>query len=355
MEPSMKDNVNISGFEHMPSPGEIKREIQISAKHRAAVVSFRRTVADILDGVDMRLLAMVGPCSIHDIEGATEFANRLNELAGELADDLFIVMRVYFEKPRGAAGWKGLINDPFLDDTFRIEQGVRVARKFLAYLARMGLPAATEALDPVVPQYIGDLISWTVIGQRASESNAHRSLASGLSTPVGFKNAPNPGGVETAISGIRTASRPNAFLGIDENGSLCVCRTRGNSCTHVVLRGDGAPNYGSFSITSTEQALAEAGLPRRIVVDCSHGNSKLDPGRQAEVLDDVMKQIENGNRSIVGFMLESYLEWGSQPMRRARDRMEPGVSVTDPCIDWETTERILRDAARRFAEVKDSF
>lgn len=346
---------NIREIEAMPSPEAIRKEIPIASKQEHHIEVSRNTVESILDGCDMRLLAVVGPCAIHDIEGAMEFADKLSALSKELEDDLYIVMRVYFEKPRGKTGWKGLVNDPFLDDTFRIEQGIRAARKFLAYLARMGIPAATEALDPILPQYLGDLVSWTVIGQRASESNAHRALASGLSTPVGFKNAPGERGIEIAINSIKQASRPSAFLGINDKGVLSICRTSGNEYSHIVLRGDGSPNYGRFKIEATEKALSKAGLPSRIVVDCSHGNSESDPNRQADVLHDLLTQIENGNNSIVGFMLESYLKWGSQEIHHDKDKMEYGVSVTDPCIDWETTEALLREAASRFAAVKNSY
>lgn len=343
---------NISSFECLPTPDEIKKEIPLAPKQQSFILNSRTTIEGILDGCDMRLLAVVGPCAIHDIESATEYAIRLSELAKELEDDLVVIMRVYFEKPRGNGWWKGLINDPFLDDTFRIEQGIRVARKFLTHLARMGLPAATEALDPVIPQYLGDLISWTCIGQRASESNAHRTMASGLSTPVGFKNGPGPNGLANAIKGIQTALRPNAFLGVNDKGVLSICRTKGNDYSHIVLRGDSGPNYGSLKISQTEEALTKAGLPSRIMVDCSHGNSEENPAKQAYVLGDIMTQIENGNNSIVGFMLESYLGWGSQELKHDKDKLDFGVSVTDPCIDWETTEQLLRDAAARFAALK---
>ena len=343
---------NITNITGISSPNEILREIGITPRQRALVGEFRKKIEDILDGRDLRLLAVVGPCSIHDIEGATEFAKRLSSLAHELEEDLMIVMRVYFEKPRGTCGWKGLICDPYLDGTFRFEDGLRISRKFLTHLVRMELPAATEALDPIVPQYLGDLFSWMAIGQRTVESNAHREMASGLSMPVGFKNAPNKDGVETEIRGIRTASRPNAFLGLSYDGTLSVLETKGNDYAHIVLRGGSSPNYGRLSISSTERALSAAGLPVRIVIDCSHGNSELDPRKQAEVLDDIMAQIENGNHSIVGFMLESYLEWGSQTLQRERDKIEYGISLTDACIDWETTEKILRNAAERFSRVK---
>ena len=352
---SSLSNTNIESVEEILTPRELQREIPTTPRQETVVGSARKTIEDILDGRDTRLLAVVGPCSIHDIPGASEFASKLSSLAHELNDSLFIVMRVYFEKPRGKGGWSGLITDPFIDNGFRIEEGLRIARKFLMHLVRMELPAGTEALDPIMPQYLGDLFSWMAIGQRASESNAHREMASGLSMPVGFKNAPFKGGIETAIKSIRTAARPHAFLGISDDGVTAVMRTKGNEYAHLVLRGGDSPNYGRLSIDEAERELKKAGLSARIVVDCSHGNSEYDPRRQEEVMQDLLVQIENGNNSIVGFMLESYLEWGCQQTNTNPDKMEYGVSVTDPCIDWNTTERLLRDAAERFRRVKANY
>jgi len=345
---------NIEAVEDILTPRELQRELALNPGQEASICRFRETIEAILDGRDVRLLAVVGPCSIHDIRGATEFASRLASLARELNDSLFVVMRVYFEKPRGKGGWSGLITDPFLDGGFRIEEGLRVARKFLMHLLRMDLPAGTEALDPIMPQYLGDLVSWMAIGQRASESNAHREMASGLSMPVGFKNAPYRDGVDTAIHSIRTASRSHAFLGVSEDGMTAVMRTKGNAYAHLVLRGGDGPNYGRLSVGDAEAKLRKAGICGRIVVDCSHGNSEYDPRRQEAVVQDLMAQIERGDNAIVGFMLESYLEWGCQPTSHDPDKMDYGVSVTDPCIDWETTERILREAADRFRKVKES-
>ena len=346
---------NIVDVEEILTPRDLHNEIPFTSRQETVVGKFRQTIEEILDGRDTRLLVVVGPCSVHDIEGATEFATRLSALAHELGDSLFIVMRVYFEKPRGTTGWSGLLTDPFLDGGFHVEEGLRVARKFLMHLARIQLPAGTEALDPIMPQYLGDLFSWMVIGQRASESNAHREMASGLSMPVGFKNAPRKGGVEIAAKSIRTASRSHAFLGVSENGMTAVLKTRGNEYAHLVLRGGDGPNYGRMSIGDAEKELLKAGLAARIVVDCSHGNSEYDPRKQEEVVEDILAQIENGNNTIVGFMLESYLEWGCQTITADPDKMDYGVSVTDPCIDWETTERLLRNAAERFRSVRSKF
>jgi 3-deoxy-7-phosphoheptulonate synthase len=352
---SFLTNKNIDSVEEILTPRDFMREIPITPRQESVVGNFRQTIQDILDGRDLRLLAVVGPCSIHDIKGATEFAKRLSELAHELMDSLFVVMRVYFEKPRDNIGWSGLLTDPLMSGDFHIEEGLRVARKFLMHLVRMELPAGTEALDPIMTQYLSDLFSWMAIGQRASESNAHREMASGLPMPIGFKNAPHKGGIFSAIRGIRTAARQHSFLGISDDGMTAVMRTKGNDYGHLVLRGADCPNYGRFSIKGAEGELKKMGLPARIIVDCSHGNSEYDPSKQEEVMHDVLAQIENGNNSIVGFMLESYLEWGAQPVSNNPDDLEYGVSVTDPCIDWETTERLLRQAAGRFCKVQDQF
>ncbi len=296
------------------------------------------------------MFAVVGPCSIHDPQAAREYARRLKALHDELKDEIYLVMRVYFEKPRTTTGWKGLINDPDMDDSFRIDKGLRLGRQLLHEMAAMGLPTATEALDPIAPQYYGDLVSWTAIGARTTESQTHRELASGLSTPVGFKNATD-GSQEVAINALQSAAAPHSFLGIEQDGRIAIIRTRGNSYGHVVLRGGEQPNYDSVSIRLCEQALAENGMPPRIVVDCSHSNSNKDPQLQGVVLDDVVRQIrEGGNRSIVGFMLESYLGWGKQKLGADPRELAYGVSITDACIDWETTERVLRDAASRLKD-----
>ena len=342
------ENINIKSIEVLATPNALHREIPLSAKAQRTVGAARRTIAAILDGADPRKLAIVGPCSIHNLEAGVEYATRLKRLAEELDDTLFVVMRVYFEKPRSVLGWKGLVNDPYLDDTFRMEDGLRMARGFLLRLAEFGLPAATEVLDTLTPQYLGDLFAWSAIGARTAESQTHREIASGISTPVGFKNATD-GSLEAAINGIRTAAGEHHFLGVTGDGLPAIFGTAGNPHAHIVLRGGARANYDSASIAECEDALEAAGLPAQIVVDCSHANSRKKPERQGLVLRDLLSQIENGNRSIRGFMLESFLEWGSQPIPADRSRLRPGLSVTDPCIDWDTTESLLREAARRLA------
>jgi len=341
------NNVNIQSITLVPSPREIRQQYPQTPSTRRTVALGRETIEKILDGEDPRLLAIVGPCSIHDVKAGFEYAQRLKTLATELEKTLFIVMRVYFEKPRTSIGWKGLINDPFMDDTFRIDEGLRIARRFLLQLAELGLPAATEALEPHTPQYIGDLISWTAIGARTSESQTHRELASGLSTPVGFKNSMD-GSIASAVNAVKSARQPHHFLGITELGRPAVFGTTGNPYPHVILRGGPRPNYDAEHIRICEQMLQEAGLPVRIMVDCSHGNSAKDPARQADVLRDILSQIEAGNRSIFGFMLESFLEKGAQPPSSDPSALRYGVSITDPCLDWTTTEALLREAHHRY-------
>ena len=343
----------IKSIDPLLSPADLKRFDPLLPAQERLVAGFRQTIREILDGSDVRLLAVVGPCSIHDVVGADEYARRLSALAHELSESLFVIMRVYFEKPRGSSDWSGFLTDPRLDGAFHVEDGLKASRKFLHHLVRMELPAGTEALDPILPAYLGDMFSWMAIGQRASESNANRMIASGLPVPVGFKNGPREDGLARAAEAIRAATRPHDYMGLGDDGRLSVFHTLGNEYAHLVLRGSGnSPNYGSASISRAEDALEKAGQPQHIVVDCSHGNSNYDPARQADVLHDVLAQIEGGNTSIVGFMLESYLEWGSQPVRVGRGTLDYGVSVTDPCIDWNTTESLLREAAERFEKVR---
>jgi len=340
-------NVNVDSSELLPTPQQVKEELPASAKAQECVLRSRATIRDILDGRDRRLFVVVGPCSIHDLAAAREYAARLRQLAPEVAGSLYLVMRVYFEKPRTTIGWKGLINDPDMDDSFHIEKGIRLARGLLIELAESGLPAATEALDPIMPQYLQELITWTAIGARTTESQTHREMASGLSTPVGFKNGTD-GSLEVAINALQSARHPHHFLGITQQGQSAVFRTRGNPHAHIVLRGGGGrPNYDSVSVALCEQALAEAGLPQNIVVDCSHGNSNKDPSLQPLVAENCVNQVLEGNRSIVGLMLESHLEAGSQKIPPDRSLLRYGVSVTDACIDWATTERLLRDLDAR--------
>ncbi|MEZ5576710.1 MAG: 3-deoxy-7-phosphoheptulonate synthase, partial [Candidatus Competibacteraceae bacterium] len=307
------------------------------------VFQARETIKRILDRQDPRLFAVVGPCSIHDVVAARDYARRLKALADEVQDTLFLVMRVYFEKPRTTVGWKGLINDPRMDDTFRIDEGLQVARDLLLELAELGLPAGTEALDPIIPQYIHDLIAWTAIGARTTESQTHREIASGLSTPVGFKNGTN-GSLEVAINALQSVASPHSFLGINQFGQSAVIRTLGNRYGHMVLRGGDRPNYDSVSIALCEKALRDKKLPVNIVVDCSHANSFKDPAMQPLVMRDCVHQIMEGNRSIVGVMIESNLGAGNQSIPADRSQLKYGVSVTDACVDWATTETMLREA-----------
>ncbi len=338
-------NVNVANKQVLPSPAEVKAELPTTPAAEATVLRSRRTLREIMDDRDPRLFTVVGPCSIHDVDAAMDYAQRLKGLADELQDVLVIVMRVYFEKPRTTVGWKGLVNDPDMDDSFHIEKGIRTARHLLLELGGMGLPTATEALDPIMPQYFGDLISWTAIGARTTESQTHREMASGLSTPVGFKNGTD-GSLDVAINALESAREPHAFLGINQEGQSAVFRTRGNRYGHIVLRGGGGrPNYDSVSVALTEKALDAAGLPVHVVIDCSHGNSNKDPSLQPLVARDCIEQVANGNRSIIGFMLESNLHGGNQKLTGDPAALEYGVSVTDACIDWPSTEATLREGA----------
>ena len=338
-------NVNVVSETDLPPPAAIKAQLPMTRAVEDTVVRSRRVLQNIIDGLDPRLFVVVGPCSIHDIGAAMEYAGRLKALADSVQDALLIVMRVYFEKPRTTIGWKGLINDPDMDDSCNMEKGIRTARSLLLDLAAMGIPTATEALDPVMPQYMGDLISWTAIGARTTESQTHREMASGLSTPVGFKNGTD-GGLQVAVNALKSARQPHHFLGINQDGRPAVIHTKGNPYGHIVLRGGGGrPNYDSVCVALSEKALKDAGLPARIVVDCSHGNSNKDPSLQPLVAKDCVEQVANGNRSIIGFMLESNLSAGNQDIPADLSKLRYGVSVTDGCIDWATTESVLRDAA----------
>ena len=331
------ENLNVAAFDSMPSPREITAGLPLTDAAGQAVLEGRRAIRAILDHEDPRLFVVVGPCSIHDPVAGIEYALRLKRLADQVNETMLLVMRVYFEKPRTSTGWKGFINDPRMDDSFHIEEGMRRARQFLLDIANTGLASATEALDPIAPQYLGDLISWTAIGARTAESQTHREMASGLSTPVGFKNGTD-GNLDTAINGILSASHPHSFLGINAEGNSAIIRTRGNAYGHLVLRGGGGQaNYDSVSIALAEAALAKAGLPKNIVVDCSHANSSKKPELQPLVLADCVHQIIEGNRSIVGLMIESNLVAGNQPIPADLSQLKYGCSVTDACLDWDTT------------------
>jgi 3-deoxy-7-phosphoheptulonate synthase len=343
------ENVNVAGLDAMPTPAEVRAAAPLTAAAAATVAAGRATLRAILDGRDRRPFIVVGPCSIHDPVAALDYAGRLKALAAEVADTLFIVMRVYFEKPRTSTGWKGYINDPRMDDSFRIEEGIVAAHRLLVQLAELGLPTGSEALDPLSPQYLADLISWYAIGARTTESQTHREMASGLSTPVGFKNGTD-GGLEVAINAIQSASHPHSFLGINADGRTAIVRTRGNVYGHLVLRGGGGrPNYDTVSVKLAERALAKAGLPARIVIDCSHANSLKDASLQPLVLMDCVHPIKEGAHSIVGMMLESHLHAGNQPIPTDRGQLRYGVSATDACIDWSKTRSVLLRARDRLA------
>jgi 3-deoxy-7-phosphoheptulonate synthase len=338
------ENLNIETFDTMPTPEEIHARRPLTETAEQSVVTGRRAIEAILDRRDPRLFLVVGPCSIHEPLAGIDYARRLKQLADEVADTLLLVMRVYFEKPRTSTGWKGYINDPRMDDSFHVEEGMQRAREFLMAINEIGLPCGTEALDPIAPQYLGDLIAWTAIGARTSESQTHREMSSGLSTPVGFKNGTD-GSVETAVNAILSASKPHSFLGINMQGRTSVVRTSGNRYGHLVLRGGGGrPNYDSVSVAIAEQALAKAGLPQNVVVDCSHANSYKNPDRQPLVMHDVVNQIRLGNKSIVGLMVESNIEAGSQSIPADLSQLKYGCSVTDACVDWPTTEAMVREA-----------
>jgi 3-deoxy-7-phosphoheptulonate synthase len=313
------------------------------------VLAGRRSLERILDGSDLRLFVVVGPCSIHDPVAGLDYARRLKKLADDVADSLFLVMRVYFEKPRTSTGWKGYINDPRMDDSFHIEEGLHKAREFLRAINEIGLPAGTEALDPIAPQYLGDLIAWTAIGARTSESQTHREMSSGLSTPVGFKNGTD-GSLDAAVNAIISAGSPHSFLGINMQGRSSVVRTAGNRYGHLVLRGGGGrPNYDTVSVAMAEAALKKAKLGNNLVIDCSHANSYKNPELQPLVMQDCINQViaqrTSEHRSIVGLMIESFIESGNQPIPADLSQLKYGCSVTDACVDWATTEKMIRDAA----------
>src|SRR5574343_1202962 len=345
------ENVNVSAFDTMPTPAEIHTRLPISDKASKTVNHGRNQLRHILDRKDHRLFVVVGPCSIHDPVAGLDYARRLKALSDEVGDVLQIIMRVSFDKPRTTVGWKGYINDPFRDDSFRVDIGMQKARDFLLQVHELGLPAGTEALDPYGPQYYGDLITWPAIGARTTESQTHREMSSGLSTPVGFKNATN-GDLTVAVNAILSASRPHSFLGINSDGRVAIVRTTGNAYRQVVLRGgDGKPNYDTVSVNVAEHALAKGKLPANLVVDCSHANSSKKPELQPLVMADVVNQIRNGNKSLVGVMIESNIEAGNQPIPADLSQLKYGCSVTDGCVDWDTTEKMIRDAAVRLRDV----
>ncbi|UTW50072.1 3-deoxy-7-phosphoheptulonate synthase [Bacterioplanoides sp. SCSIO 12839] len=335
------EDLNIGSITPLVTPDQLKKEMPISDSAVESVQQGRQAVRDILDRKDHRIFLVVGPCSIHDVDAAKDYAHRLKALSEKVSDTLYLVMRVYFEKPRTTVGWKGLINDPYMNDTFKIQEGLHIARQLLLDLAEMGLPLSTEALDPISPQYLQDLITWSAIGARTTESQTHREMASGLSSAVGFKNGTD-GSLTVATNALMSVASPHRFLGIDQAGAVSIVETNGNNYGHVVLRGGGGkPNYDSVSVSLAEQALEKADLPKNIMVDCSHENSSKKPELQPLVMDNVTNQILEGNDSIVGLMVESNIKHGRQNIPANLDDLEYGLSVTDGCISWDETEKAI--------------
>ena len=345
------DDIRVQGYTAMKTPNQLKEELPISKTAKDSVQSGRKAIQNILDKKDRRLLVISGPCSIHDEEAALDYAQRLARLSRHVDQTMLVVMRVYFEKPRTTVGWKGLINDPHLDDSCDVETGLYRARKLLLQINDMGLPVATEMLDPITPQYVADLVSWSAIGARTTESQTHRQMASGLSMPVGFKNSTD-GNLSTAVNAMQAARANQTFLGIDQDGRTCVVKTQGNAYGHVVLRGGEKPNYDPISIEETRLNLIKKGLPEAVVVDCSHANCHKKHQGQANVFKNVLEQILRGNEAILGVMLESNIHEGKQKFSGDFSALEYGVSITDECISWETTEELLNWGHKRLSRVK---
>ena len=341
-------NKNIESETVITSPIELKKAISVSDKGKDNILTSRQTVDNIFLGKDQRLMVIVGPCSIHDIGAAKEYALKLQSLQKEVEKSIYLVMRVYFEKPRTTIGWKGLISDPDMDNSLDVEKGLRQGREFLVWLADEGIPSATEALNPITPQYLGDLISWCAIGARTTESQTHREMSSGLSMTVGFKNGTD-GNLNMAINAIKACSSPQSFLGINDEGKISTFKAMGNKSSHIVLRGGTKPNYNRDDIIKCENLLTENGLAARIMIDCSHDNSNQDYRNQGKVVEDVTSQISAGNKSIFGLMLESNLFSGKQKILDNQDEMEYGISVTDGCIDWKETHKVIQKLAKKIS------
>jgi 3-deoxy-7-phosphoheptulonate synthase len=343
------DDINIHSFQQLVTPDQIKKAIPLKELSVATIKNYREIISNILAKRDPRTLVIMGPCSIHDPVSALEYAQKLKELAEEVKETMVLVMRVYFEKPRTTVGWKGFINDPYLDNSFRINDGLHLARKLLLEITHMGLGVATEALEPISPQYIAECISWTAIGARTAESQTHRELSSGLSSPVGFKNNTD-GNIEVAINAIKSAREPHHFLGIDQLGRTCIVATKGNGHCHLILRGGkDKPNYDAESVVFAQRKLREAGLAESLIIDCSHDNSSKDYQRQAEVFSNCISQIAEGNDSIVGLMLESHLEDGQQKLSRS---LKYGVSITDGCLGFALSKELVQSAHKKLQHVR---
>ena len=334
-------NTNIESETVITSPIDLREQVKVSDYGKDNILTSRKTVDDIFLGKDKRLIVIVGPCSIHDINAAKEYALKLKLLQKEVEESIYIMMRVYFEKPRTTVGWKGLISDPDMDDSLDVEKGLRQGRELLVWLAEQGIPTATEALNPITPQYLADLISWCAIGARTTESQTHREMSSGLSMTVGFKNGTD-GNLNMAVNAIRACSSPQSFLGINDKGQISTFKARGNISSHIILRGGTKPNYDNESVLKCEKLLKENGLAKRIMIDCSHDNSNQDYRNQGKVIEDIKSQILSGNKSIFGVMLESNLFSGKQKILSDKESMKYGVSVTDGCIDWNETVSVIK-------------
>lgn len=351
MQKDSVTNLHVSSEEVLVTPEELAKQQPVSDKAIAYVESARSVVSDIIHGKDHRLLVVCGPCSIHDVKAAKEYALKLKELHESCKDTLYIVMRVYFEKPRTTTGWKGLINDPHIDDSFDIDTGIRRARELLNWLAELEIPVATEALDPISPQYLGEFFSWAAIGARTSESQTHREMASGLSMPVGFKNGTD-GNLDIAINALKSAASGHNFMGINKQGQVSIIKTEGNPDGHVILRGGKQPNYDSVCVSQCEDELKSAGVRASLVIDCSHANSAKDYRRQPLVAENVVNQILEGNQSIIGIMLESHLLEGNQGTKgKAANELTYGMSITDGCISWEQTQKTVLAAREKLITV----
>jgi 3-deoxy-7-phosphoheptulonate synthase len=343
------DDLRVKGYQHLLEPNRLKQELSISQTAHATVLAGRGAIERIMRKEDQKLLVVAGPCSIHDEQAAYEYAGRLKSLSEKVGEAFSIVMRVYFEKPRTSLGWKGLINDPHLDGSCDIMEGLRKARRILLQINEIGVPAATEFLETVTPQYVSDLVSWACIGARTTESQAHREMASGLSMTVGFKNGTD-GNLSSAINAVVAAREPQSFLGIDQEGRTCIVKTGGNPLTHIVLRGGPLPNYDPINIEQARLKLIEKNMPETIMVDCSHGNSMKKFQGQAIVFRNVIDQVIAGNEAVIGLMLESNLREGNQKFTGEISDLQYGVSITDECISWGTTENLLLSATEKLVK-----
>lgn len=340
------NDINITSMKKLISPKNLKKEFPLTAQASKTVAVTRQTIGEVITGGSEKLIGIVGPCSIHDQASALDYARRLKSLSDKVSSKILLVMRVYFEKPRTSVGWRGFIVDPSLDGSHEIERGLREARHLLLQIAEMGLPAATEVLDPIVPQYLSDLISWAAIGARTTESQTHRDITSGLSMPVGFKNGTD-GNLDIAVNAIAASREPKSFIGIDQEGQTCILTTKGNRFAHVILRGGKhGPNYGPSEVDKAEGLLRKHQLPPFIMVDCSHANSGKDPFKQPQVLKSIIDQYVEGRKSLIGFMVESHIGGGSQPIAPL-PQLQYGVSITDGCLGWEATEQAILEAYAR--------